>query len=356
MKKNLLSMLMLGAAMLFACCTPNDGNGNNSGDDNKSAFAVGTANITHTSVDVTITPNDAETWWFATLYSENDLNTYAEGDALTAISYEVDLHMGVVNAYNEGVSESEKLDLLTFGFDDIIKGSATLTASYLLPETTYVVIVAEVNGNGLASQEVTTHKFTTLARPVGNTTVFTPQMATVECYGDAYGAESNDIMLNLFALNENGNVANIALEYFTELSNHDGVGSFVPDYDYTFAAGTFCPGEYYDGMLLPAYYVEMNMETEEFVAMVALVDGTISVTKEGSEYTINASLTSEDGDVYKVENYKYSLGEDTYYDDCNGAALLKLSNKKNNNRSIKVATPATKVLKVGHLGAKAIRR
>ena len=97
MRKNLLSMLMLGAAMLFACCTPNDGNGDNSGDDNKSAFAIGTANITHSSVDVTITPNDAETWWFATIYSENDLNTYAQGDALTAITNEVDLHMGVVN-------------------------------------------------------------------------------------------------------------------------------------------------------------------------------------------------------------------------------------------------------------------
>ena len=356
MKKNLLSMLMLGAAMLFACCTPNDGNGDNSGDDNKSAFAIGTANITHSSVDVTITPNDAETWWFATLYSEDDLNTYAQGNALTAISYEVDFHMSVVNAYNEGVSESEKLDLLTFGFDDIIQGAMTLTASYLLPETTYVVIVAEVNGNGLASQEVTTHKFTTLARPVGNTTVFAPQMATVQCLGDYYGAETNYIMLNLFAETENGNVANISIEYFTELDNHDGVGSFVPDYDYTFAAGTFSPGEYYDGMLIPSYYAEMNPETEEYVAMAALVDGTVSVTKEGSEYTINASLTSEDGDVYKVENYKYSLGEDTYYDDCNGAALLKLSNKKNNNRSIKVATPATKVLKVGHLGAKAIRR
>lgn len=349
-------MLMLGAAMLFACCTPNDGNGDNSGDDNKVTFAVETANITHSSVDVTITPNNAETWWFAKLYSENELNTYAQGNALTAISYEIDLLMSVVNVYNEGVSESEKLDLLTFGFDGVIKGSATLTASYLLPETPYVVIVAEVNGNGLASQEVTTHKFTTLARPVGNTTVFVPQMATVQCLGDLYGAESNDIMLNLFAVNENGNVANISLEYFTELDNHDGVGSFVPDYEYTFAAGTFCPGEYYDGDLYPAYYVEMNLETEEYVAMVTLVDGTVSVTKEGSEYTINASLTTEDGDVYKVENYKYSLGEDTYYDDCSGAALLKLSNKKNNNRSIKVANPATKVLKVGHLGAKAIRR
>ena len=349
-------MLMLGAAMLFACCTPNDGNGDNSGDNNKVTFAVETANITHSSVDVTITPNDAETWWFATIYSEDDLNTYAQGNALTAITNEVDLHMSVVNAYNEGVSESEKLDLLTFGFDGVIKGSATLTASYLLPETTYFVIVAEVNGNGLASQEVTTHMFTTLARPVGNTTVFTPQMASVVCFGDVYGAETNNIILDLFAENENGNVINISLEYFTELDNHDGVGSFVPDYDYTFAAGTFCPGEYYDGMLYPAYYVEMNPETEEYVAMAALVDGTVSVTKEGSEYTINASLTTEDGDVYKVENYKYSLGEDTYYDDCSGAALLKLSNKKNNNRSIKVANPATKVLKVGHLGAKAIRR
>ena len=356
MKKNLLSMLMLGAAILFACCTPNDGNGDNSGDGNKVTFAVETANITHSSVDVTITPNNAETWWFAKLYSENDLNTYAQGNALTAITNELDLYMGVVNAYNEGVSESEKLDLLTFGFDEIIKGSATLTASYLLPETTYYVIVAEVNGEGLASQEVTTHKFTTLARPVGNTTVFVPQMATVVCQGDYYGAESNDIILNLFAENENGIVANISIEYFTELDNHDGVGSFVPDYDYTFAAGTFSPGGYYDGYLYPAYYVEMNPETEEYVAMAVLVDGTVSVTKEGSEYTINASLTSEDGDVYKVENYKYSLGEDTYYDDCNGAALLKLSNKKNNNRSIKVANPATKVLKVGHLGAKAIRR
>ena len=356
MKKNLLSMLMLGAAMLFACCTPNDGNGDTSGDDNKVTFAVVTANITHSSVDVTITPNDAETWWFATIYSESDLNTYAQGDALTAITNEVDLHMSVVNAYNEGVSESEKLDLLTFGFDGVIKGSATLTASYLLPETAYYVIVAEVNGNGLASQEVTTHKFTTLARPVGNTTVFTPQMASVVCFGDVYGAETNNIILDLFAENENGNVTNISLEYFTELDNHDGVGSFVPDYDYTFAAGTFCPGEYYDGVLYPSYYAEMNPETEEYVAAVALVDGTVSVTKEGSEYTINASLTTEDGDVYKVENYKYSLSEDTYYDDCSGAALLKLSNKKNNNRSIKVANPATKVLKVGHLGAKAIRR
>lgn len=356
MKKNLLSMLMLGAAMLFACCTPNDGNGDNSGDGNKVTFAVETANITHSSVDVTITPNNAETWWFAKLYSENDLNTYAQGNALTAITNELDLYMSVVNAYNEGVSESEKLNLLTFGFDEIIKGSATLTASYLLPETTYVVMVAEVNGEGLASQEVTTHKFTTLARPVGNTTVFTPQMAAVVCFGDLYGAETNDIVLDLFAENENGNVVNISIEYFTELDNHDGVGSFVPDYDYTFAAGTFCPGEYYDGMLIPSYYAEMNPETKEYVAMAALVDGTVSVTKEGSEYTINASLTSEDGDVYKVENYKYTLSEDTYYDDCNGAALLKLSNKKNNNRSIKVANPATKVLKVGHLGAKAIRR
>lgn len=349
-------MLMLGAAMLFACCTPNDGNGDNSGDDNKVTFAVVTANITHSSVDVTITPNDAETWWFATIYSENDLNTYAQGDALTAITNEVDLHMSVVNAYNEGVSESEKLDLLTFGFDGIIKGSTTLTASYLLPETTYFVIVAEVNGNGLASQEVTTHKFTTLARPVGSTTVFTPQMASVVCFGDVYGAETNNIILDLFAENENGNVTNISLEYFTELDNHDGVGSFVPDYEYTFAAGTFCPGEYYDDVLYPTYYVEMNPETEEVVAMATLVDGTVSVTKEGSEYTINASLISEDGDVYKVENYKYSLSEDTYYDECNSAALMKLSNKKNNNRSIKVANPATKVLKVRHLGAKAIRR
>ena len=352
---------MLGAAMLFACCTPNDGNddnngGDNNGGDNKVTFAVETANITHTSVDVTITPNDAETWWFATLYSEDDLNTYAQGNALTAITNEVDLHMSVVNAYNESVSESEKLDLLTFGFDGIIKGSATLTASYLLPETTYFVIVAEVNGNGLASQEVTTHNFTTLARPVGNTTVFVPQTAKVECRGNVYGAETNDIILDLFAENENGNVTNIALEYFTELDNHDGVGSFVPDYEYTFAAGTFCPGEYSEGYLYPAYYVEMNPETDEYVAMVVLVDGTVSVTKEGSEYTINASLTTEDGDVYKVENNKYSLGEDSYYDECNSAALLKLSNKKNNNRSIKVANPATKVLKVGHLGAKAIRK
>lgn len=356
MKKNLLSMLMLGAAMLFACCTPNDGNGDNSGDGNKVTFAVETANITHSSVDVTITPNNAETWWFAKLYSENELNTYAQGDALTAITNELDLYMSVVNAYNESVSESEKRDLLTFGFDEIIKGSATVTASYLLPETTYVVMVAEVNGKGLASQEVTTHKFTSLARPVGNTTVFAPQMASVVCFGDGYEAGTNNIILDLFAEKENGIVANISIEYFTELDNHDGVGSFVPDYDYTFAAGTFCPGEYYDGMLIPSYYVEKNPETEEYVAMAALVDGTISVTKEGDEYTINASLTSEDGDVYKVENYKYSLGEDTYYDECNGAALLKLSNKKNNNRSIKVANPATKVLKVGHLGAKAIRR
>lgn len=367
MKKNLLSMVMMGAALLFACCTPDNGginggngeNGENGGNPvpQPTAFAITTDNITHSSVDVTVTPSEADAWWFSTMYSEEELELYAQNDAMAAAKVEITYYLDVIKDYNANVAEGEKLDLTTFGFDSILKGTQTLTANWISPETTYIVIVVEVNGEGIVSEKATTAKFTSAARPQGNTVTFEPMMATLECYGDIYGVGTNDQVLSLYTITDSGNVAALMTEHFTTPDNHDGVGTYVVDNLYfSGEAGTFWPGSLYEGYLYPTCYVEQTGEGE-IVSYDFIVDGSFSIAKnEDESYTINAELVGENGATYKVDNYTYTLGEDTYYDECSAAAAALLS-KTNKNHAIKVANPTSKkVLKACSFGAKDIRR
>ena len=360
MKKNLLTMVMMGAALLFACCTPdNGGNDGNGGDPEPqpTAFTIETANITHNSVDVTVTPSSADAWWFSTIYSEEELELYAQNDAMAAAKAEVTYYLDVIKDYNANVGEGEQKDLTTFGFDSIVKGTQTLTANWISPETTYVVIVVEINGEGIVSEKATTAKFTSAARPQGEVVNFEPTMATLECYGNIYGIGTNDQVLSLYTMTDNGNVTALMTEHFADASNHDGVGSYVIDNLYfSGEVGTFWSGSLYEGYLYPTCYVEMSGDGE-ILSYDFIVDGSFSIAKNSDgSYTVNANFIGENGATYKVDNYTYTLGEETYYDECS-AAVAALLSKTNKNHAIKVTAPVAKnVLKGCSFGAKDIRR
>lgn len=360
MKKNLLSMVMMGAALLFACCTPgNDDNGGHGGNPvpQPTAFAISADNITHNSVDVTVTPSSADAWWFATMYSEEELKLYAQNNAMAAAKAEINYYLDVIKDYNANVGESEQKDLTTFGFDSVVKGTQTMTADYLSPETTYVVIVVEVDGNGIVSEKATTAKFTSAARPQGSTVTFEPMMAALECYGDIYGIGTNDQVLSLYTMTDSGNVAALMTEHFADPSNHDGVGTYVVDNLYfSGEAGTFWPGSLYEGYLYPTCYVELTGEGE-IVSYDFIVDGSFSIAKnDNGSYTVNADFIGENGATYKVNNYTYTLDGDTYTDECS-AAVAALMKKSNNKHAFKVAAPVSKkILKGCSFGAKDIRR
>lgn len=357
MKKNLLSMVMMGAALLFACCTPgNDDNGGNPVPQ-PTAFAISADNITHNSVDVTVTPSSADAWWFAAMYSEEDLELYAQNNAMAAAKAEINYYLDVIKDYNANVGENEQKDLITFGFDSVVKGTQTMTADYLSPETTYVVIVVEVDGNGIVSEKATTAKFTSAARPQGSTVTFEPMMASLECFGDIYGIGTNDQLFSLYTMTDSGNVAALMTEHFADPSNHDGVGTYVVDNLYfSGEAGTFWPGSLYEGYLYPTCYVELTGEGE-IVSYDFIVDGSFSIAKnDNGSYTVNADFIGENGATYKVNNYTYSLDGDTYSDECSAAAAA-LMKKSNNKHAFKVAAPVSKkILKGCSFGAKDIRR
>ena len=355
MKKNLLSMIMFGAAMLFACCTPNDGGDNNPNPGVTPEFTITTANITHKSVQATITPASADTWWFSTIYSEKELKLYAQNDALAAASVEITYYLDVVKAYNDTLSEEdEKKDLTTFGFDSIVQGTQTMTANYLQPETAYVIIVVEVDGNGIVSEKATTAKFTSTARPQGKTITFQPLAASLECYGNIYYVDTNNQVLSLYATTDSGNNATIKAEFFSTMEDHYGVGSYVVDGEFVGDAGTFWPGSTdEDGYLYPTSYAESDAKGN-ILSYECIIDGPLSIAKnENGSYTVNAELLGENGNTYKV-NYTYTLNEDNYFDYCSSAALLSKTGK---NHAIKVANPTSKkMLKACSLGAKDIRR
>ena len=362
MKKNLLTMVMMGAALLFACCTPDNGGNDGNGDDpapQPTTFTIETANITHNSVDVTVTPSSADAWWFSTIYSEEELELYAQNNAMAAAQVEVTYYLDVIKDHNANVGESEQKDLTTFGFDSVVKGTQTLTANWISPETTYVVIVVEINGEGIVSEKATTAKFTSAARPQGEAVNFEPTMATLECYGDIYGFGTNDQVLSLYTVTDSGNVTALMTEHFADASNHDGVGSYVVDNLYfSGEAGTFWSGSLYEGYLYPTCYVEMSGDGE-ILSYDFIIDGSFSIAKNSDDsYTVNANFIGESGATYKVDNYTYTLSEEeeTYYDECSTAVAALLS-KTNKNHAIKVTAPVAKnVLKGCSFGAKDIRR
>lgn len=352
MKKILLSMLMIGTAMMFASCTK-DGDENSAGGGPASPIQVTLGEITHNSAALSVAAPE-EIFYMMTCYSKAEIDEYAQGDVAAIAQMEVQYMINYTNQYNSSTNSDETLT--SFWLDDgVYQGNYDFQIPGLRPQTEYVLIYAGVDDNGLSTQVFST-PFTTKEMPAAEEEAFEPAMASFECYGDWYESGSNDSMLYLFKMLPNNQVATICIEYFTDLQTHDGVGTFTADPDYSAAAGTFLPGELIDGELLPTYYLVMDSDAGTAVDYAAITDGSFSVTAGDGGYTVKGSLTADNGKTYTLD-YFYTLSEEdgSYYDEC-GVGIKKLSKQMKSFRGVQKFSSASKMLSKHHFNSKRVRR
>ena len=178
-------------------------------------------------------------------------------------------------------------------------------------------------------------------------------MAAIECYGDFYEAGTNDICVYLFGETAQGYIVNLLIELNAEASNHDGVGTYTPDYNFECKPNTFSPGVFNDGELWGTSYMVMDYMTETVHEADAITEGTVTVSKNGADYTVSGTLQGDNA-TYEV-NYTFqpSVEEETYYDDC-GVGLKKAAAQMKNKRSFKVYD--TKTISAKRFSTIALRR
>lgn len=239
-----------------------------------------------------------------------------------------------VAEYNSKTGSNETLTSLWLDAA-IFQGSVALKATDLRPSTEYVVYWAGVNDQGF-STDLCQASFTTTARPAGATVTLNPFMGTVECLGDYYELGANTIYVGLYGETAQGYMAALYLELNTATDNHDGVGTYTADTNYEGAPNTFLPGMYQRGDLYFSSYIVMDYMTETLIEADALVDGSFTVSREGSNCTVKGAIYGESGNTYVVDyTFEVSESEDTYYDDC-GVGLQKAAAQMKNKRSFKV--------------------
>ena len=348
MKRNLLSMMVLGAAMLFACCTPKDGDKTPGPVGNGITVTVG--EVAHNQAAINIDA-PADMYYYISLWSKAEIEEYAQGDAQAIADMEMQYMLDYVDTYNNATGSNETL--VSFWLDAaIFQGAADLTATDLRPETEYVVLYAGVNEQGFSTPLGQT-TFTTTARPAGKTIKIDPFMAAIECYGDYYGMGTNDICVYLFGETAQGYIVNLLIELSAEASNHDGVGTYTPDYDFVCAPNTYLPGTYEEGGVWGTSYMVVDYMTETVHEADIITEGTVTISKNGADYTISGTLYGDNA-AYEI-NYTFqpSVDEETYYDDC-GVGLKKAAAQMKTKRTFKVFN--TKTVSAKHFNAKTLRR
>lgn len=111
-------------------------------------------------------------------------------------------------------------------------------------------------------------------------------------------------------VDEDGN--SLSIWIYTELFEKEedvelNVGTYVKGEDvfpslcgkkYTFVAGVKMDDDEDDSYIMGSYYTSATTEQD-----IALVDGTLEITKEGEDYTIKVDMTDAEGNAYK---YAYS--------------------------------------------------
>ena len=334
MKKNLLSMLMLGAAMLFACCTPNDNPaaGGDAGGAAGNGINVTVGEVTHNSAMLNVEA-PADTYYYISFYSKAEIDEYAQGDVKAIADMEMQYMLDYVAAFNTEMGTN--YDLISFWKNELIfQGAVELQATDLRANTEYVVYWAGVDEKGF-STDLCQASFTTTARPTSKTVKVEPFMAAIECYGDYYEAGTNDICIYLFGETAQGYIVNLLIELNAEASNHDGVGTYTPDYNFECKPNTFLPGVFDDGELWGTSYVVVDYMTETVHEADAITEGTVTVSKNGADYTVSGTLQGDNATYEFNYTFQPSVEEETYYDDC-GVGLQKAAAQMKNKRSFKV--------------------
>ena len=147
--------------------------------------------------------------------------------------------------------------------------------------------------------------------PVADYTLSTDVIEVyLENYGDSmYGVGLNNYNLTVGAMAEDGNIKMLFVEYFTELSNKTGEGTFGPvgtanlNFE-TFEglkANTYIDAIELEGQIMGSGYVEMNMATEEYTVYDGIVSGDLTIKKDGEDYVVKGILTTLQGKILKVD-------------------------------------------------------
>lgn len=119
---------------------------------------------------------------------------------------------------------------------------------------------------------------------------FTMTTASVlaEYYGDYYESGTENWCL---AMTSSNGKEEIYVEFFTALGVKDPVGTYTVDATESMAAGTALPGYIdEDSYIWPTYY--FNDATQDFAL---ISSGTLTVTKNGNDYTVTADFKDEEG-------------------------------------------------------------
>ncbi len=175
----------------------------------------------------------------------------------------------------------------------------------------------------------------------------------LENYGDFYDAGVNNYNLTLgaVAVDEATGAATVKMlfvEYFTELSNKTGEGTFGPvgtanlNFE-TFEgikANTYVDAIELEGQIMGSGYIEMDATTEETTVYDGITSGDLTIKKEGENYVIKGILTTLKGKTLKVDWTGAATLDD--YSEAGGAELLSV---KKNVKANKHFSSAVKFLK-----------
>ena len=316
--KKLFSMIAI-VAMAFAAvsCDKNDeaensnngGNNGNGGDSNGVTFSITVSNINSDSARISITPSDNSAGYLSYYIDKETAGNSIE----TYVSNFVDF---INEYYIEEPADWE--DFLDYGAE-------SYTVDDLEANTTYIAYAVAIEDGKLAS-EVFSKEFTTTgggnsgnndddeedddddtlkdgeysySTLLGDVTFSNPIEADLVFYGDYYGIGANDWELYIFNDTDDDFVFS---EFFTELSNTTGTGTYQIDYE------SFTPGTALSGIL----YVE-DGETDwdgtwyfEGEDMATGEDGTIKISQNGVtcnivDYRENTITVNYTGQVYVID-------------------------------------------------------
>ena len=159
----------------------------------------------------------------------------------------------------------------------------------------------------------------------------------IDYYGDYYEIDLNDFVLELdvveFDTNDDPVSAKILyVEYLGALDNTSGVGTFSPSGpDWMSSEGlkanTYFSGVEVEDEVYGSAYMEMDWATKSITVAECIVDGDLTISVSGGNYTVKGMLKTSKDKLLKVD-YTGELEFGDYTSEASPASLSVVKNVK----------------------------
>lgn len=316
--KRVFNIILATLAMFGVACNPN--NGDSGGKDNGPlTFSVDISNITTNGATISVTPSNNDTYYF-------DIVDKAYYDSFaTPMEFLADF----VADFQEVVNELIEWGAISSVEDILSSGSRSLDVTDILkPSSNYYVVVFGISTDFTTTTTVTSKLFRTMSDNReeetfginnGDKNISDFTRALYSNFDDYYGVGAATWTISLY--NEDGRSC-LNIDLMTDLATTELPWGEYP-ISSSFGVGTVLAGNYNnDYASHGTVWILYDNDWTTLLEAVYCKSGTVTIVKEGDNYTVNVDAIDEFGNTAKF-SYSGALEE----------PQISATRKSNNNLS-----------------------